>query len=55
MHAKRAASISGNKIGNPTYDQFALEGDGLLENFFHLLWTKQDFTGKSNRSLSCKS
>jgi len=26
-------------------DQFGLEGDGLIENFFHLLWTKDPLFG----------
>ena len=48
MQSARYSTNNGIKRSNPSYDQFALEGDGLIENFFHLLWTKQEFTLKSN-------
>lgn len=36
------------KQTNKTADQYGLEGDGIIENFFHLLWTKDPLFGTSN-------
>jgi len=30
------------------HDKYGLEGDGVIEEFFHLLWTKDPLFGTSN-------
>ena len=42
------------KQPNKAIDQFGLEGDGVIENFFHLLWTKDPLFGTSIFIIRCE-